>query len=39
MFVSDALSRLHREAQDDVYEVIPISFLQHLNTVHIYHKY
>ena len=39
MFVSDALCRLHIKAQEDIYNVIPISFLHHLNTGHIYYNY
>ena len=39
MFVSDALSRSHLEAQEDVHDVISLTFLQHLNIGHIYHNY
>ena len=38
MFVNDALSRLHIEAQEDIHDMIPLTFL-HLNTTHIRHNY
>ena len=38
MFISDALSRLHKEAQEDVHDMIPFSIFQHLKTAHIYHN-
>ena len=38
MFVSHALSRLHTEVED-LHDVIPLTFLQHLSTAHIYHNY
>ena len=31
MFLSDALSRLHIEVNQDVPDVIPLNFLQYLN--------
>ena len=39
MIVSDALSRLHIEANEKLYDVIPLNFLQHLNTEHIHYNY
>ena len=39
MFVSDALPRLHIEVQQDVYDFIPLNFLEHMNTSHIHHQY
>ena len=35
MIVSDDIYRLHVEAYQDIHAVIPLNFLQHLNTVHI----
>ena len=37
--VSNALSQLHIEAQEDVHNMIAINFSYHLNTAHIYHNY
>ena len=37
MFVSYALSTLHTEAREDVYNVVSLNFLQPLNKAHIYH--
>ena len=39
MFISNVLFRLNIEAQEDVHDVIPLNFLQHLNTEQIYHNY
>ena len=40
MVVSDALSRLHIEAEDNMYNMTPLNLLQHVNTApHIHHNY
>ena len=39
MLISDALSKFNIEAQEDINDVIPLNFLQHLNKAHIYHNY
>ena len=35
MIVSDGIYGLHVEAYQDIHAVIPLNFLQHLNTAHI----
>ena len=39
MFNSDSFSRLSIKAQEDINEIIPSNFLQHLYTLHFYHNY
>ena len=39
MFGSDAPSRLHINVQEDIHNVIPLNFPQHLYAAHIYHNY
>ena len=39
MFISDTLSRLLIEVQEDVHDVIDLNFLKYLNTAHISHNY
>ena len=40
MFVSDALPRLHTEAEEEgMHDMITPTSLQHLNTAHIYHNF
>ena len=34
MFISDALSRLHIEVQEEVHDVIPLNSLQNLYNLH-----
>ena len=36
MFIGDALSRLHKEVQKDLHNVLPLKFLQNFYTAHIY---
>ena len=36
IFVSDPLSRLHIDAEEDVHNMIPMNFLQHLQTANIF---
>ena len=38
-FASDALSRFQIKTQEDVHDVMPLSFIKFLDTVHIYHHY
>ena len=38
MLASDALYKLHNEAEEDVHDMIPLNFSQHPNKVHIYHN-
>ena len=37
--IYDGSTRWHIEAQEDVHYVIPLNFLQHLNTEHIHYSY
>ena len=39
MSIIDTFSKLHIEEQVDIHNVMPMDFLQHLNTAHIYHDY
>ena len=39
MILSNALSRLHIETQEDVHDVIPPNFLYYLKAAHINHNY
>ena len=39
MFVGDALYRLHIEADQDGNDVFLFTFLQYLNTLHVYKNY
>ena len=37
MFVSEVLSELHVEVQEDIPNLVPLDFL-HLKTAHMYHN-
>ena len=39
MFVTYVLSRLHTEVEEDLHNIVPMNFLQHLNTIHMYYNY